>query len=225
MKIGFPHHPRMSHCAPVVTVVDHVRSRVYDPRYLVTTHAPRGRTSHLRSPASTWTRANLAAALEPRLNAVVDHLTIHEQWRSPLQDDRSDRARSSPRGTCRPGRDQRSRPAQRVDVNGLRTGTASHWRQGDVARPAICPGQGRPGLRTDPSCDPRGLCIGLDSAARVRCEHSPRRHALNSPRSFARRPAASATAWRPSLCSHTTHTVSRRGLDRRLTTTDVIEPR
>ena len=79
MNTGLRPYRRISHRAFVVTVADHVRGRVYDPRYLVTTHAPRGRASHLRSPASTGTRANLAAAFEPRPNAVVDHLTAQER--------------------------------------------------------------------------------------------------------------------------------------------------
>jgi hypothetical protein len=49
---------------------------MYDSGYLATTHAPGGRALHLRSPASTWTRANFAAAFELRPSAVLDTFTV-----------------------------------------------------------------------------------------------------------------------------------------------------
>jgi hypothetical protein len=155
----------MSDDASVARSVDHAHGSVYDSRYLVTTYAPRGRASHLRSSASTWTRANLAAAFEPRLDAVVDHVTIHEQWRPRLHEDRSGRARSSPRGTCRFGHDRRSRPIEWLDVNGLRHKATSRRRQRDVAHPASFPWQGTPGVSAGGWRDPQARRIGRDSGA------------------------------------------------------------
>jgi hypothetical protein len=179
-------------------VVDRLRGRVYDSGYLVTTYAPCGRASHLRSRASISTRVNFAAALERMPNAVLDTFTVQEQWRSCINEDRSDRSRSSPRGACRSGSDRRSLPAERVVVNGLRTWATSHRRQGNVVRPVSCRGDGRPGRRVGVLRDAQGQRAGLDSASHVCVGYPRRRRALNSPRSFARRPATSATAWRPS---------------------------
>ena len=156
---------RMSDDASVARGVDHEHSSVYDSRYLVTTYAPRGRASHLRSSASTWTRANFAAAFEPRPDAVVDNVTIREQWRPPLDEDRSERALSSPRGTCRFGHDRRSRPIEWVDVNGPRHKATSRWRQRDAAHPASVPWQGTPGVSAGGWRDPQARRIGRDSGA------------------------------------------------------------
>jgi hypothetical protein len=196
-QIGGQRRQNVNH-ALVAIVVDGVRSRVYDSRYLVTTYAPCGRASHLRSPASTSTRANFAAAFEPRLNAVLDTFTVQEQWQSRIYEDRSDRPRSSPRGACRFGSGRRSRRAERVVVNGLRTWATSHRRHRDVVRPASCRGDGRPGMRVGRLRESHDQRVGLDSASHVCAGHPRRRRALNSPRSSARRPAPSATAWRPS---------------------------
>jgi hypothetical protein len=210
----------------VTVVVDHVRGRVYDSRYLAPTHTPRGRASNLHSPASASTRANLAAAFELGPNAALDHCTIQEQWRSRIHEDRFDRARSSLRGACRFGMDRRSQPADRVDADWLRTWTTSHRRQGDVVRPTCCRGDGRSGTGAGGVRDPRPQRVGLDSASHVRSGHPRRRRTLNSPRSFARRPAISATAWRPSWFPETAQLFgTSQPSDRRLTAAALAEPR
>jgi hypothetical protein len=187
------------------SVVDRMRSRVYDSRYLVTTYAPRGRASHLRSSASTWTRANVATAFELRPHAVVDHITIHEQWRPPLEDDRSGSAAASPRGAGRSAHDQRSQPPERVDVMRLRRRATSQWRYGDVAPLASCPWQGTTGVGAEGSRDPRARREGRDLVPHVRCAHPHRREGLNSPRSSPggrpHRPPSGALYFFP----HTTH--------------------
>ena len=180
-------------------------SRVHDSRYLVTTYAPRGRASHLRSSASIWTRANVATAFELRPHAVVDHIMIREQWRPPLEDDRSGSASASLRGACRSGRDQRSQPAERVDVMRLRRRATSQWRHGVVAPPASCPWQGTPGVGAYGSRDPRARREGRDLVPDVRCVHPHRREGLNRPRFSPGGLTASVTVWRPSFFSLTTH--------------------
>jgi hypothetical protein len=193
----------------VAALIDHVRSHMYDSGYLATTHAPGGRALHLRSLASTWTRANYAAAFELRPSAALDTFTVREQLRSRIHENRSDRAPSSLRGECRSGNDRRSPPAERVVVNGLCTWATSHRRHGDVVRPMSCRGDSRPGTRVGPLHEPHGQRVGLDSLSHVCAGHPRGRRALTSPRSFARRPAALATAWRPSLFLPTTPIVSR----------------
>lgn len=199
-------HRHMSCCSSVTVVVDHSCGRVYDSRYLVTTHAPRGCASHLRSSASTWIRANVAAACEPRLHAVVGHFTIHERWRHPLvEDDRSGSASASPRGACCSRHDQRSRPAERVDVKGLRRRATLHWRYGGVAHPVSFPWQGTPGVGAGRSRDPRARRERRESVPHVRCVHPHRHEGLNRPRSSPggrpHRPPPGARLSSPTACS------------------------
>ena len=183
----------------MTVVIDHGRDRVYDAKYLVTTYAPHGRASHLRSAASTWTRPNVASARELRLHAVVDHVTIHEQGRPPrLSEDQSERPRVSPRGPWRVGTERRIRPIPRRDRPGLRHRATSQWRHRDVARPAGLPGQGRLGMRAGI----RGLRvqrIGRASGAAISVRTSASRSATGPSAVFARRSGASPTAWRPSV--------------------------
>jgi hypothetical protein len=175
---------RTSYRAAVAIVVDHSCGRVYDSSYPVTAHAPRGRAPHLRSPASIPTRANLAAAFEPRPNAVLDHVSIQEQWRPRLDQALFGRARSALRSTCRSAQDQRSRPVERVYVR-LREAAPSHRRIADGAGPAVRPERGQPGVRA--------AAAACGSAHRTRFDTRPltRRYARrlaqsNRPRSFAK---------------------------------------
>ena len=154
------------------TAIGHQGRRLDDSRYPVTTHAPHGRASSLCSPASRSTRANLAAALGPRPNAVLDVPNeVQGQGRPPVDHDRSRRARSSPRGTCRSGRDHRSRPSERDAVNRLRDPGTSPWRKSDVAHPAVLPERDTPGRLAVGSSQRGPQRTGLDSAWPPRCAH------------------------------------------------------
>ena len=176
---------RTSGLRAVTIAVDRACGRVYDSSYPVTAHAPRGRASHLRSPASTWTRANLAAAWELRLHAVMDPRTIHAQGRPRVHEDPFGPAHASLRRLCRSGPHQRSRPADRAHVKRLRAAAPSPWRTRDGAGPAACPERGQPGIRA------AAAARGVAHRTRFDTTSVPRRYARrvarsNRPRSFAK---------------------------------------
>jgi hypothetical protein len=166
----------------ITTIVDQAGRRVYDPEYLVTTHAPGGCASLLRSLASIWTLRRPPPGASP--GSTRSRIPSPSTRKGDVLSRTIDRhpALASPRGACRCGSDQRSQPAPRVPKKRLRAGASSHWRHGDDAHPAALPWQGTPGVGAGRAGDLRIQREGRDSAPHVRRAHPRRREGLNRPR-------------------------------------------
>lgn len=150
--------------------------------YCPTTRSPHGDASFRRSLASPLTHVNFAAAVEPRLNAVLD-LARQVQGRTPTDERNVRRSHRSPRGRCESGRRGRSQPVS-LRVKGLRHNTTLHWRYGSVVSP-VASEQGSPGARVNHRHQGRGPRVGLDSSHRARCAH-PHAHPVTGQSSVIR---------------------------------------
>lgn len=197
MSSAFVHQRRRTGCHAGVAVVDHIGGRMYDPSYPVTAHAPRGRASHLRSPASISTRANPRRRM--RAPAPCGHGSVQDPRAraNSFHEDPFGRARPALRSTWRSEPDQRSRPDERAPINRLRPAAPSRWRPHDAAGPAIVPERDQPGDGADAAA-----CGSAHNGRGSRATPFPRAHALGGwPRTVLghspRRAAASATALAP----------------------------
>lgn len=179
-----------------VAIVDRVRSPMYDPSYPVTAHAPRGHASHLRSPASISTRANPRRRARAQARGGLGSVHDPSARANSFHEDPFGRARPAPRSTCRSEGDQRSRPAERAQIDRLRPAAPSRWRPPDAAGPAIVPERDRLGDGADAAACGSAR-IGRGSRSPFRRAHAlggwPRAVLGDSPR----RSAASATALAP----------------------------
>lgn len=202
MSSALVHQRRRTSCNSGVAVVDHIGGRMYDPSYPVTAHAPRGHASHLRSPASTSTRANPRRRVRAQARGGLGSVHDPSARANSFHEDPFGRARPAPRSMCRTEGDQRSRPNERAPINRLRLAAPSRWRPHDAAGPAIVPERDRPGDGADAAaCG--SAHIGRGSRATPSHAHM-RSESGREPSSVIRqdgRPHRSPS-WRPSFTPH-----------------------